>query len=427
MGIRASGAANGGIAALLGGSAGLRIFLAIALATILSQFFRSSMSVIAPELVRDVAIDAETLGLIGGTFFIVLMVLQIPVGMAFDRWGPRRVIACLGAFAAIGALWFALATTPAELVAARALIGVGCAGNFMAAVVLASRWFSQDRFTTVLSLVFAVSNVGTLAAATPLAVASDAVGWRLSFVGIAIIAGLVALVFWLVVRDAPSAATERQEPETVRQVIAGLLEVFRTPGLGRVVAIHTFAYASMLTVLGLWAGPYLADVHGLGTVARGHVVLVMGAGQITGILAFGPLDRVFGSRKRVVLGGASVVVATLATLALVPQPPLPVAVGGLVLLCFASGYTIVIVAHGRSLFPDRLIGRGVTTVNLAQAVGASILPIATGLAVGAFGAAGGGTPDEGYRAAFGLLALLLAAGAAIYAGGEDSRPVKPGD
>ena len=39
---------------------------------------------------------------------------------------------------------------------------------------------------------------------------------------------------------------------------------------------------------------------------------------------------------------------------------------------------IVIVAHGRSLFPDRLLGRGMTTLNLAQVVGASVMPVLTG-------------------------------------------------
>ena len=36
------------------------------------------------------------------------------------------------------------------------------------------------------------------------------------------------------------------------------------PGLMRVMALQFFAYAVLATMMGLWAGPYLHDVHGLG-------------------------------------------------------------------------------------------------------------------------------------------------------------------
>jgi hypothetical protein len=41
----------------------------------------------------------------------------------------------------------------------------------------------------------------------------------------------------------------------------------------------------MLTVLGVWGGPYLYDVHKLDGVERGNVLLAMGMAQILGILA----------------------------------------------------------------------------------------------------------------------------------------------
>ena len=70
-----------------------------------------------------------------------------------------------------------------------------------------------------------------------------------------------------------------------------------------------------------------------------------------------------------------------------------------------TSYAVVIVAHGRSLFPDHLLGRGVTTVNIAQVVGLTALP------------------EIAYRAAFGAIGLLLAAGLAVYAAkAKDAKP-----
>src|SRR3546814_16513572 len=85
--------------------------------------------------------------------------------------------------------------------------------------------------------------------------------------------------------------------------------------------MHCFAYASMVTVLGLWAGPYLYDVYGMGAVARGNVLLWMGVAQIAGIFCVGPLDRLFNTRKGVVVVGALSTIVVLVELAAIQRPP----------------------------------------------------------------------------------------------------------
>mgnify|MGYP001191321025 CR=1 FL=1 len=389
----------------------------------LSQFYRSCLGVIAPELTRDLALTPEALGTANGAFFLAMALAQIPVGMLFDRYGPRRVVAALTAVAFGAALWQAAARSAEELVLARFVLGLGCAGSFMGAVTLCSWWYPGAKLSTMLSRLFAFSQVGIFLAATPLAVASAAMGWRGSFAAMALATAATGVLFFLLVRDrAPQLALD-MKPESMRDVLRGLGAVWRTPGLAPVLAIHTFAYASMATVLGLWAGPYLADVHGLDGPGRGNVILAMAAAQLAGILIYGPLDRVFNTRKWIVVPGALATVAILAVLALAPALPLAAAVVLLVLFCGVTSYAVVIVAHGTSLFPPHLTGRGVTTVNLAQVVGLAGLPVLTGAIVGAFPeGAGGAHPEIAYRWAFGSIGAVLALGLAAYLTAQDARP-----
>ncbi len=406
----------------------LRVVALLSALTAVSQFYRASLSAIAPEVSHDLALSPDALGLANGVFFLALGVVQLPVGMVFDRVGPRRTIGALTLLAVAGSLLHAAATTATALVVARAVIGLGCAGSFMGAVVLCHRWYGGARFTTALSWIFALSNLGTLAAATPLAAVTEHVGWRWAFVYATGVTVLVGVLFHLLVRDAPPGRTAAAPTaERLGAILRGLAQVWRSPGLPRVLAIHTFAYASMITVLGLWAGPYLHDVHGMDAITRGNVLLAMGLAQLVGILAYGPLDRIFNSRKRVVLAGAVGSVVILGTLAALSRPPAWLAVVLLVLFCLVTAYGVVIVAHGRSLFPDELAGRGVTTVNLAQVVGCAGLPILTGAIIAAFPASGGGSPELAYRVTFGVIAAGLAAGLAVYAGARDvpPRPAPP--
>ena len=351
---------DSGLLAMLGSRAmasKLPLLMLLIAITCLSQFYRVSNSVIAPELTRDLGLSARQLGWAGSAFFFALFAVQIPVGMWFDRYGARRTVAALSILAMAGALWIAAAADAFDLIAARAMVGVGCAASFMSVVFLCSRWFPQARLATALSWVFAASNIGTLAAATPLAWIAATVGWRNGFVGLAAVTVLVAVPFYAIVRDRPpdqpAAPDQAGEPRRGRK---GLLEVWTTPGLLPLLAMHFFAYATMLTVLGVWGGPYLYDVHKLDGVERGNVLLAMGVAQILGILAYGPMDRLLRSRKKVVLGGAAISVLLLAALALLPQPALGVAVVLLTAFCFFCAFGTVIVAQGRTLFPDRLAG-----------------------------------------------------------------------
>ena len=209
-------------------------------------------------------------------------------------------------------------------------------------------------------------------------------------------------------------------------MLKGLFDVWKTPGLLPVLAMHTFAYAVMLTVLGVWAGPYLHSVHGLDSIARGHVMLAMGLAQIIGILSYGPMDRILNSRKMAVISGVLATTLVLVCLAALSHPPLWLAVGLLVALTFFAAYGIVIVAQGRSLFPAHLAGRGVTTVNMAQVLGCMALPAASGYVVAAFGVSGGSggsAPEIAYRAVFAMLAVCNLAGLAVYLRSRDSKPV----
>lgn len=398
------------------------LFLLVAV-TSLSQFYRVSNSVIAPELTQELGLSVQQLGWAGGAFFAALFAVQVPVGIWFDRYGARKTVAALSILAVLGAILLSRAESAAALIAARALIGLGCAASFMSVVFLCARWFEPMRLTSALSWVFAASNLGTLAAATPLAWVAGAVGWRHAFLGVAALTAVVAIGFVTLVRDRPpGAAQAAPRRESLGEILRGLGDVLKTPGLSPILALHSVAYASMLTVLGVWGGPYLHDVHGLHGVARGHVLFAMGFAQILGILAYGPLDRLVGSRRTVIMAGAAATACVLLLLGLVPRLPLGMVVVLLVLFCLLAAYPVVIVAQGRSLFPDRLAGRGVTTVNMAQLLGLVVLPSLTGWVLAILGGGGQPVPENAYRAVFLVLAGCLAAGLAAYAGSTGSAP-----
>ena len=107
----------------------------VAIAT-LSQSFRVLLNTVAPDVMRDLGMSAAVYGVAVSVFFLSLLLAQVPLGIAFDRYGVRGPIAVLTVLTVLGAIGQALARTPLEMIAARLLVGLGCSGYFMAGAVL---------------------------------------------------------------------------------------------------------------------------------------------------------------------------------------------------------------------------------------------------------------------------------------------------
>jgi MFS family permease len=403
-------------------TAAIVLLAMLAATTILSQFFRASTAALGPELIRDLGLSSEMFGFANASFFLALLLAQVPVGIAFDRFGARKTVAVLSVPMAVGALLHGAADSGIQLAAARFVAGLGCAGGVTAGVVLISRWFAQPSWSTLLSWQYALGQMGLVLAGTPLAAAVGLVGWRFPFVAMGLVAILFGYLFLTLVRDVPPGA-EVAEGESADTPGAweGLAQVLGTPGLPQVLCLFMVAFASLVTVQVVWAGPYLHDVHHLDTLERGNVLLGMALVQTLGVLVVGPLDRVLNTRKWVAVGSASLALIALTALALVPMS-LPLTVTFLFLLSGSSAYGGVLFAQVRGLFPAHLAGRSATIAGMAPILGATLLQTLTGFIPPLFPSQGPGYAPIAYQCIFGTLAVCLAVGLAIYLTVQDVKP-----
>src|SRR3954468_5498488 len=403
---------------------GLIIVTTLATAYVASHFFRASNVTIGLDLMRDLAIGPEALGALTGAFFFGFAAMQIPCGFFFDHFGPRRTVVGMLLLATIGGIIFTLAPTWPMLLTGRVLMGCGFGVMLIGSMVVIARWFPPDRFSTFTAVVMSIGLLGNLLATTPLAWASEAVGWRVVFAIAVAFTALAAVAVWLVVRDAPSGHPFlARTAEPPRVMLQGLLEVLRNPRLRPILALNFCNYACTFTVQGLWGGPFLREVHGLSPIEAGNVLLLSVITYQMGMLAFGPLDRMLDTRKWIAIGGSLVIISILATLALASHPPIWVPIAAMLGIGFFSASSTMVMTHGRGIFPDRLIGRGIATINTSVMFGVACMQTLSGIIIGAFEPLADGTRSEtAYRALFLVLTLVLASAVLIYSRSSDVKP-----
>ncbi|MCF8034282.1 MAG: MFS transporter [Desulfarculaceae bacterium] len=383
-----------------------------------STFYRVSVTVILPELSRDLSLSVNQLSDASAAFFYAFAVSQIPLGLVLDRWGSRRVMTVLAACGVAGSIIFAMAGSLATLTLGRVFMGLGMSCNMIGTMVLVGAWFPANRFATITGILVGVGMTGQLLAATPLVLLSQALGWRGAFGLMAAINAVQGMFLWLVVRDAPPGV----EPPAAAKgnPLKGWGGLLKRPFYWVISFATFFRYGCINALQGLWAGPYLIYGLGLSAVEAGNALLFIPVGYMLGLPFWGRVsDSVLASRKWVVmpsLWGSAVLTLTLGVMQGAPLWLIDLLFFG---LGFATAPGQIMYPHIKELLPDHLTARGLTGINLYTMLGAAGVMQLAGLLVEGEPAAMHGV--AGYWPVWVFMALGLGVSGAAYLFIPDSK------
>lgn len=384
----------------------------LAFAYVLSQFFRAFLAVLSPFLGPDIGATPEDLAFASGLWFIAFAAMQPPIGWALDTIGPRRtatVLLLLGGGG--GAAVFATATAPLHISIAMALIGVGCAPVLMASYYIFALEHPPARFAALAAMMVVIGMLGNLVASYPMTIAAETMGWRAALWGLGGLTTLTALGIFVLVRDPQKVVSDTK---------GSFAEVLKIRALWFIFPLMLVSYAEVGALRGLWVGPYLTEVFNAPPRVIGQATLAMGIAMVLGPLAYGPLDRVFNTRKWVIFIGSFVVLAATVVLYLTADQSVLWVTAFMCILAFFGSTYPAIMSHGRSFLPPHLVGRGVTMLNLCSIGGVGIAQFITGRIYTV--TATDNSPTAPFEMILLFFALILAVGLVIYLFSKDTKP-----
>jgi MFS family permease len=396
----------------------LCIFLPFAFGHYLSLLLRNVNALLAPSLVNSMSLSPGQLGLLTSAFFFTYALVQLPVGLALDRYGPRKVQLLLLLLATLGALLFASGHTFGELVIARAVIGLGLAGCFMSAVKALSACVAPSRLPSINGYLLAVGGLGSASATLPVRMVLQHTDWRGLFVLLAVLTALTALMIWLLVPQAP--ATPSAKPAT----FASLRDVYCNPEFRKTISLVLIPHAVFFGIQGLWLGRWLSDVARFSDAAVAYLLYLSMAGVIFGAIAVGLITERAGRRgiKPLDLAAVGICLFLLVQGAFIlnHKPSMQLLGVLFTLVGTITGIEYTIIAQS---VPRELTGRASTCLNLLIFVGAFAVQAGFGQIIGIWQPdAAGHYPAVAYQAGFACLILLQLPGVMKYF--LRRRPVK---
>jgi MFS family permease len=385
------------------------VFLPFALGHYLSSLLRNVNAVLAPNLVGSLALTPGQLGLLTSAFFFSFALVQLPVGIALDRYGPRKVQLVLMLFGAVGVLMFAKGHNFTQLLLARAVMGFGLGGCFMSAVKAISTWITPKRLPSVQGYLIAVGGLGAASATMPVRMALQYMDWRGLFVMLGALTMCCALLILLL---SPAAKGANRQAPTVKSI----LDVYRDPAFRKTISLVLVPHMVFFGIQGLWIGRWLSDVMRFPDSAVAYLLYMGMASVIFGAIAVGMITEWAGRRGIVPHDVAAVGVAlfVLVQVAIVVsyRPSLQLLSVLFTLVGTITGIEYAIVAQ---TMPKELTGRGATCLNLLIFIGAFVVQAGFGQLIGFFRPdIANHYPAVAYRVAFGALVLLQLPGVVCY-------------
>jgi MFS family permease len=388
------------------------VFLAFAFAYFLSALIRAITATISPTLTREFALNASDLGLLAGAYFLGFAATQLPLGTWLDRHGPKKVVLYFLSVAVLGCIAFSFATSFAGLVAARMLCGVGVSACLMAPLTGYRRWFEASTQMRANSWMLMTGSLGMVASTLPVQWLLPVVGWRVLFLGLALLTcAALALIAWQVPKweTTPLASNEGVKAK------ASYAEVWRHPYFRKMAPVGFFCYGGLVAMQTLWVSPWMIHVAGYTPMEAANGLFWVNVTMLAAFWTWGMVNPWLARRglnaETLIARGLPLSFVMLAIL-IIAGDALPVS-SVAVWALYCVGCTFVSLAQPAvgMAFPSALAGRALSAYNLVIFAGVFSVQWGVGLAIDGFKVLGLGQ-IQSYQAA---LSVFLGCCVASYA------------
>jgi sugar phosphate permease len=262
-----------------------------------------SPSVMGGELMKAFSIDGAQLGNLTAFYFYAYLIMQIPMGILLDRYGPRRVTTLSILLCAVGALILAESRHLSIAELGRFITGIGAAVAAISCMKLTTLWFPPQRFALMIGLMMTAGMLGAVSGQAPLSIMMDAFGWQNTLVLIATMGFFLTAIFWIIVRDSGTHASIQHEVTTKVPLWAGLFEILKKRQTWLLSLYSGFTFAPVAVFGGLWGVPYLQTAHDFTRTVAAEAVSLIFIGFAIGSPLFGWFSDYFGRRLPIMAWG----------------------------------------------------------------------------------------------------------------------------
>lgn len=228
-------------------------------------------STMVNELMQTHQIDTLSLGVLSSAYYITYSLMQLPVGVAIDYYGPKRLLVMATLACLVGSFLFSSVDSYTFAFVGRILVGFGSAFAFVGVLRIATLWLPINQFAIATGLITTLGMLGGILGDVTLSYLVTHYGWH-STVIISALIGIPILIALLCIPNKQLAIHKQTEKYTLAKAVYGLWEVIKMPSLWLNALAGCLLYIPLSAFAELWGIPYLQTVYGLDKVVAGETI-----------------------------------------------------------------------------------------------------------------------------------------------------------
>ena len=168
---------------------------------------RFGYSIVLPSMQHGLQMNNTQAGVLATSDLIAYLLLSVIGGALASRFGPRRVITAGLVCAGAGMVLTGLARNVMEAIVARVIVGAGSGASNVPVMGMLAAWTTKQKRGLAAGLAVSGSSLGLMClgpSVPPLIRAVGPNGWRVVWISFGAIAGVIALLAGLLLRDKPA-------------------------------------------------------------------------------------------------------------------------------------------------------------------------------------------------------------------------------
>ena len=270
-------------------------------------------------------------------YAISALVLQIPVALLIDKFGPRKMTSLAIVIFGLGSVLFGYSTSAIEIWLAVFILGVGGTVTIVNILKLASNWFVPKRFAMMVGWTMTVAALGAFIGQRLAFILIHSLGWRLMMINFGIVGIVYGLLFFCIVRDnAPGAYYSVHPQHFLIPLREALRKVFTKPQNYLIALFLGLSMAPWIAYSGVWHIPFFKTTYNVSDTAATFVNSMNIIAFAIGAPFFGWLSTKSKSRKKFMFLGVLVTLIVNICTVYIPYIPFPL----VAILTSLSGFFI---------------------------------------------------------------------------------------
>ena len=323
------------------------MFILVSIFYAYQYVLRVMPSIMLEDIIDQFSIQPSSFGQFSGIYYIGYSLMHLPLGIMFDRFGPRKVLTICIIIASLGSLPIIYTDIWIYPIIGRFLVGAASSAAILGGFKIIRMSFNEDRFTRMLTILVSIGLIGAIYGGGPVEYMCQIFGY-ISVIHILAISGCVLAILTYIIIPNTESKTSSSISSDLKLVLTNKKVILGCIFAGMMVGpLEGFA--------DVWGSVFFKRIYGLDNYIAASLPSTIFIGMCFGA----PFLGLFAEQTKSYLGtiiGSGILMASIFAILIMSKISVSVISISFIILGICCAYQIIAIYYVSTCVPENVVG-----------------------------------------------------------------------